>query len=102
MYIVCSTFRVAPDNADDIAMLYQFREHLVDSFDGFLGIDVFRNEKERSEFTLFARWSDKPSYEAYRKSPAFSAAHRRMLDLSRKVRIEAGSHSIKYFEHVAS
>jgi len=102
MYVVCSTFRVAPENAEDIDTLYKMREHLVDDFAGFLGIDVFRNDADPTEFTLLARWSTKCTYEAYRKSPAFTIAHRRMMDLSKKVRIQAGSHSIKYFNHVAS
>ena len=28
------------------------REHLVDDFEGFLGIDVFRNDSDPTEFTL--------------------------------------------------
>ena len=102
MYVVCSTFRVAAENAEDIDTLYKMREHLVDEFEGFLGIDVFRNDADPTEFTLLARWADKPKYEVYRKSDAFTIAHKRMLDLARRVRIQAGSHSIKYFNHVAS
>jgi len=102
MFIVCSTFKVAPENADDIDALYKFREHLVDGFEGFLGIDVFRNDADPTEFTLLARWADKKNYEVYRRSEAFGIAHRRMLDLSRKVRVQAGSHSIKYMNHIAS
>lgn len=102
MYVVCSTFRVAPDNAEDVDSLYKLREHLVDTFEGFLGIDVFRNDADPTEFTLLARWTDKRRYEVYRKSDAFTIAHKRMLDLARRVRIQAGSHSIKYFNHVAS
>ena len=72
MYVVCSTFRLAPENVEDIDTLYEMREHLVDTFEGFLGIDVF------------------------------TTAHERVLDLARRVRIQPGLHSIKYFNHVAS
>jgi len=102
MYVVCSTFRLAPENVEDIDTLYEMREHLVDTFEGFLGIDVFRNDADPAEFTLLARCANKARYEVYRESDAFTTAHKRMLDLARRVRIQAGLHSIKYFNHAAS
>ena len=102
MFVICSVFRVEAESAEDIDTLYRNREHLVDNFEGFIGVEVLRNDQDPAEFTLLARWADREAYENYRRSREFVIAHRRMMELPRNVKLSPGSHSIKYLNYVAN
>lgn len=101
MFVVYSVFRVAEENSEDIATLYRNREHLVDNFDGFVSSEAFRNEDDPAEFALMTRWRDRQCYEVYRKSSEFVQAHRKMMELMTRVRVQPGSHAVKYMEFIA-
>jgi heme-degrading monooxygenase HmoA len=101
MFVVLSVFRVAQESASDLATLYRNREHLVDHFEGFVSSEAFRNEDDPTEFSLMTRWRDRQSYELYRRSAAFEQSRQRMLEMMNQVRVQPGSHAVKYMEYIA-
>jgi heme-degrading monooxygenase HmoA len=46
MYISMSRLRVAPERADDLVTAFRNRMGLVDGFDGFEGLEVWRSDRE--------------------------------------------------------
>ena len=61
-----------------LAAQYRARMHRADAAAGCLGIEVLRNVERRDEFVVISRWSDRQSYDAWRRGPLFREAHRRV------------------------
>jgi signal transduction histidine kinase/heme-degrading monooxygenase HmoA len=75
MILALSRFKVANNMALEVRVAFQQRPHLVDDVPGFLGMEVFTEEKEDSSFYLVTRWTDPESYTAWHSSPAHHKSH---------------------------
>ena len=61
--------------ADKLEDAFKNRRHLVDSFDGFLGIQFLRGESKKDNFVGIFRFKDKESFLRYMKSDAHTVSH---------------------------
>lgn len=53
--------------ADKLEDAFRNRRHLVDSFDGFLGLQFLRGESKKDNFVGIFRFKDKESFLRYEK-----------------------------------
>ncbi len=97
MIVVASRIRVLDGNADALAERYRRRERLAESVPGCLGVEVLRHLARPDEFVVITRWVDAAAYEAYRRHPAFRAAHARVRDLP-GLRIDPDGRAIDWYE----
>jgi len=70
MILVISRIRVSTGRAADVEAALAARPHLVDGAPGLLGVEVYRDAADDASFQLVTRWSDRPSFEAWRASEA--------------------------------
>ncbi len=75
MIVALSRFKVVSDMALEVRVAFQERPHLVDDVPGFLGMEVFTDDKQASDFYLLTRWTDRESYTAWHASPAHHKSH---------------------------
>jgi heme-degrading monooxygenase HmoA len=75
MILALSRFKVVSDMALEVRVAFQERPHLVDDVPGFLGMEVFTDDKQDSDFYLVTRWTDPESYTAWHASPAHHKSH---------------------------
>lgn len=78
MYISMSRLRVAPERADDLIDAFRHRLGLVDGFDGFEGLEVWRSDREPDEVIMISRWRDRSFFRAYMRSAAHRTSHDRI------------------------
>lgn len=98
MIVVTSRIRVTSGNADDLAGLYARRLRLADGSPGCLGVEVLRHVDRPDEFVVTSRWRDRPSYDIYRRSPEFRAAHGRLRELPGVLKIDLVDRAVDVFE----
>lgn len=97
MIVEFSRIRVLHGDAEALAERYRRRERLAESVPGCLGIEVLRYLERPDEFVVTARWVNGEAYEAYRRHPAFRAAHARVRDLP-DLRIDPDRRAIDRYE----
>jgi len=61
--------------ADKLEDAFRNRRHLVDSFDGFLGLQFLRGVSNKDNFVGIFRFKDKESFLRYMKSDAHAVSH---------------------------
>lgn len=76
MIVVLSRFRVANGMSDAVRSAFLQRPHLVDAAEGFLGLETFRDARDRSIFYLLTRWSDFDCFQQWHGSDAHRTSHR--------------------------
>jgi two-component system, NtrC family, sensor kinase len=75
MVLVISRFRIANGTEDAVEIAFLNRPRLVDTADGFLGIEVCRDASDRSMFRLLTYWRDTDSFRAWHGSEAHHESH---------------------------
>ena len=78
VYVSMSRLRVAPDSAPELVTAFRDRVHLVDDAAGFLGLEVWQNDRDASELIMVSRWTDRESFKTYMKSDAHRISHGRI------------------------
>lgn len=97
MYISVSRLRVAPERADELVAAFQRRLRLVDGFEGFQGLEVWRSDRDASEVIMVSRWQDRRCFRDYMRSPAHRASHERIPDdLQAAIKLERLEHLQTY------
>ena len=97
MYVSLSRLRVAPDRADELVRAFRGRVRLVDGFDGFVDLEVWRSDKDPEELIMVSRWEDRASFSRYMKSDAHRTSHDRIpADLDRAITLERLEHLQTY------
>ena len=97
MYVSMSRLRVAPDRADELVERFRGRIGLVDAFDGFCGLEVWRSDRDPEEILMVSRWRDRACFTAYMRSDAHKASHERIpSDLDAAIRLERLDHLHTY------
>ena len=88
-----SRLRVAPDRAPELVAAFRDRAHLVEGADGFLGLEVWQNDRDADELIMVSRWTDRDSFKTYMKSDAHRISHGRIApDLKSEIKLQALEH----------
>src|SRR4051812_15947681 len=90
MYVSLSRLRVEADRADELVAAFRARAHLVDAADGFLGLEVWRSDREPSEeVVMVSRWRGRGCFQRYMKSVEHRLSHDRISpDLEAAIALE--------------
>jgi heme oxygenase (mycobilin-producing) len=73
-----SRLRVAPERSDDLVAAFRARAGLVDAFEGFLDLQVWRSDRDPSEVLMVSRWESRAHFKAYMRSAAHRTSHERI------------------------
>ncbi len=97
MYISMSRLHVAPERADDLIDAFRNRVGLVDGFEGFEGLEVWRSDREPDEVIMVSRWRDRSCFSEYMRSAAHRSSHDRIApDLQAAINLERLDHLHTY------
>ena len=77
MIVVMNRFKVSPGREADFEEAFKGRAKLIDTMEGFVGLDMLRPAGEGGVFISMARWRSKADFEAWTTSDAFKQAHSR-------------------------
>ena len=92
-----SRLQVEPERADDLVVAFRRRAGLVDSFDGFLGLEVWQSDRDQGEILMVSRWRDRTAFKAYMRSDAHRVSHDRIPpDLDEAIELERLEHLHTY------
>ena len=96
-YVSLSRLRVDPARSDELVEAFRRRARLVDAFDGFLRLEVWRSERDGGEVVMVSHWRDRDSFRAYMRSAEHRVSHDRIdAELERAIRLERLEHLHTY------
>jgi heme-degrading monooxygenase HmoA len=96
-YVSMSRLRVAPERADELVAAFRARLGLVDGFDGFAGLEVWRSDRDPDELIMVSRWRDRACFTAYMRSEEHRRSHDRIpTDLDDAIKLERLDHLQTY------
>src|SRR4051794_10431455 len=78
MYVSMSRLLVDGALSDPLIAAFRRRAHLVDDVDGFLGLEVWRSDRDPEEVLMVSRWRDRAAFTAYMRSPEHRISHDRI------------------------
>lgn len=87
MYVSMSRLQVEAERSDELVAAFRGRAGLVESHDGFIDLQVWRSDRDRSEVLMVSRWTNREAFKAYMKSADHRLSHSR-LDPSLKAAIK--------------
>ncbi len=97
MYVSMSHLRIAAERADELIAAFRDRVGLVDDFDGFHGLEVWRSDREPGEVIMVSRWRDRACFREYMRSAAHRISHERVAqDLQAAIKLERLDHLHTY------
>ena len=97
MYVSMSHLRIAPERADELVAAFRRRVGLVDDFDGFEGLEVWRSDRDPGEVIMVSRWRDRGCFREYMRSEAHRISHDRIAsDLQAEIKLERLDHLHTY------
>jgi heme oxygenase (mycobilin-producing) len=97
MYVSMSRLRVAASESDALVRAFRRRAHLVDTFDGFIDLQVWRSDRDPEEVLMVSRWRDRAAFTSYMRSPAHRTSHDRVdPSLQAAIRLERLEHLHTY------
>lgn len=73
-----SRLRVEPERADQLVAAFRDRLGLVDAFDGFVDLQVWRSDRDPGEVLMVSRWRDRACFTAYMRSAEHKRSHERI------------------------
>lgn len=89
MYVSVSRLRVPDERSDEVIAAFRDRAGLVDSFEGFLDLEVWRSDKDAGEVWMVSRWESKEHFTSYMRSPEHRVSHDRIdAGLQRSIRLD--------------
>ena len=96
-YISVSRLRVPPERADELVAAFRRRAGLVDSWDGFLGLEVWQSDRDPGALMMVSRWLDREAFRAYMRSDDHRVSHARIdPELDAAIRLERLEHLTTY------
>jgi heme-degrading monooxygenase HmoA len=96
-YVSVSRLRVAPERADELVDAFRRRTGLVDGFDGFLGLQVWRSDRDPAELVMVSQWRDRDCFKEYMRSDEHRVSHDRIdADLEREIELVRLEHLQTY------
>jgi heme-degrading monooxygenase HmoA len=97
MYVSMSRLRVDGARTSELIEAFRLRLHLVDSFDGFIDLEVWHSDRDPEEIVMVSRWRDRDSFKAYMKSDAHHQSHDRIdPELDRAIKLQRLEHMHTY------
>ena len=97
MYVSMSRLRVAASESDALVAAFGRRAHVVDTFDGFIDLQVWRSDRDPEEVLMVSRWRDRAAFTAYMRSAAHRSSHARIdPSLQAAIRLERLEHLHTY------
>jgi heme oxygenase (mycobilin-producing) len=97
MYVSMSRLRVDGAQSDVLIEAFRGRAHLVDGFDGFIGLEVWRSDRDLGEVLMVSRWRDRAAFTAYMRSAEHRLSHERIdPSLNEAIRLERLEHLHTY------
>lgn len=87
MYVSMSRLQVEAERSDELVAAFRGRAGLVESHDGFIDLQVWRSDRDRSQVLMVSRWTNREAFKAYMKSADHRLSHSR-LDPSLKAAIK--------------
>lgn len=78
MYVSVSRLRVAPDRVDELVAAFRGRAGLVDDFEGFRDLEVWRSDRDPDEVWMVSRWDSRDCFSAYMRSAEHRVSHDRI------------------------
>ncbi|WP_205699424.1 antibiotic biosynthesis monooxygenase [Conexibacter sp. SYSU D00693] len=101
MYVSMSRLRVEDDRVDELVEAFRGRARLVEGHEGFVDLQVWRSDRDRTEVLMVSRWRDRAAFTAYMRSVDHRTSHDRVPgDLQAAIRLERLDH-LHTFEVVA-
>jgi heme-degrading monooxygenase HmoA len=73
-----SRLRIDPDRAPELVAAFRARVGLVDSFDGFVDLQVWQSDRDPGEILMVSRWDTRAHFTAYMKSREHRVSHERI------------------------
>lgn len=95
MFIALSCFTIANDTSEDVRAAFRARPHLVDSADGFVGMEVMSPVGNQDEIWLMTRWRDQDSYTAWHRSHEYRESHK---GIPKGLKLVPGSAVVRLFD----
>jgi heme-degrading monooxygenase HmoA len=93
MYVSMSRLRVPADRADELVTAFRARAGLVDTFEGFVDLQVWQSDRDPGELVMVSRWRDRDCFKAYMKSREHRISHDRIdPDLDAAIKLEKLEH----------
>lgn len=97
IYVSVSRLRVDEEAAPDLVAAFRSRAGLVDCFDGFVDLEVWRSDRDPSELLMVSRWRDRASFKRYMASREHRISHARIEPhVKEAVRLERLEHLHTY------
>src|SRR3954469_13475068 len=97
MYVSMSRPRVEAAGSDALVAAFRRRAHLVDSAPGFLGLEVWRSDRDPGEVLMVSRWRDRAAFTAYMRSAEHRTSHERIEpSLQAAIRLDRLAHLPPY------
>jgi heme-degrading monooxygenase HmoA len=97
MYVSMSRLRVEDGRADELVAAFRARARLVDAFDGFVDLQVWRSDRDPGEILMVSRWDSREHFTAYMRSREHQVSHDRIPDdLQAAIRLERLEHLHTY------
>ena len=97
MYVSLSRLRVDEDRADDLVAAFRGRLRLVDGFDGFVDLQVWRSDRDPGEVVMVSRWRDRAAFTTYMRSAEHRRSHDRIgPELDAAINLERLEHMHTY------
>jgi heme-degrading monooxygenase HmoA len=78
VYVAISEISVPESGAAGLVEAFRQRLRAVDSFEGFLGLEVLRDRRDASRFLMLTRWRSRELFLAYMRSQAHRESHSRI------------------------
>jgi heme-degrading monooxygenase HmoA len=78
MYVSMSRLRVARGQSEALVTAFRHRARLVDAFDGFIDLQVWRSDRDPEEILMVSRWRDRAAFREYMRSAEHRASHARI------------------------
>jgi heme-degrading monooxygenase HmoA len=78
MYISMSRLRLPAAQVPELLKAFGDRSGLVDSAEGFNGLEVWRSDRDEGEVIMVSRWETREAFTRYMKSADHQTSHARI------------------------
>ncbi|HEX4690660.1 MAG TPA: antibiotic biosynthesis monooxygenase family protein, partial [Solirubrobacteraceae bacterium] len=93
MYASVSRLRIPEDRAGALVRAFRGRSGLVDGWDGFVDLQVWRSDRDPGALLMVSRWRDREAFKAYMRSSDHQVSHGRIdPELKHVIKLERLEH----------
>jgi heme oxygenase (mycobilin-producing) len=97
VYVSLSRLRVRDGRGDELVAAFRDRAGLVDAFEGFVDLEVWRSDRDPDELVMVSRWRDRACFTAYMRSREHQVSHGRIdPELDEAIKLEKLEHLHTY------